>query len=52
MIIANFFILKHYISFFSYFLRIILLFLFLNTGFRNMGFWGFGEIGRASCRER
>ena len=24
----------------------------LNRGFGVLGFWGFGEIGRASCRER
>ena len=25
---------------------------YFNNCFKQMGFWGFGEIGRASCRER
>ena len=32
-----------------YYLIIISL---LPSAFRDVGFWGFGEIGRASCRER
>ena len=29
-----------------------LLFIICNEILKSLGFWGFGEIGRASCRER